>query len=127
MDASSLIKSLSKYLYNNIDNSYSYKIDSRYAEVMFTVLYTVPDEIIEIYDLPIEYGEVCQMDVMISFSPYSDSFRMEIVSLDEGNRTISFSKFKVDSFKDPQNDFKKIYDKVFKILEREFEGYEFIY
>lgn len=125
---SKIVNSVGKYLYGKLDGSYSFKKYSNSCEVKSTILYQIPKEVSDKYNLSKEEREqVNVMDVTVSITTYSNKVRVEVIEVSPEEKTIDFKTFKSNWFENVQTGLKYVYSFVTSSIEKEFEGYEVLF
>lgn len=119
---------LGKSLYKKIDGSYSYKTTSNSSEVRFTVLYQIPPEVSERYNLSQDEREkVNVMDLLLSITTYSNKIRVELVELSPKEKTVAFKTFPADLFIDMPKGTSSVVSFIRSSVYKEFDGYNVLF
>ena len=128
LNLSKTVNSVGKFLYKKLDGSYSMKKRSNTCEVKSTVLYQIPKEVSDKYNLSKEERDNVQvMDVLISVTTYSDKIRVEVVELSPEEKTIGFKTLGSKWFENMQDGLSEVWFFVTSSIEKEFEGYDVLF
>lgn len=128
LNLSKTVNSVGKFLYKKLDGSYSMKKRSNTCEVKSTVLYQIPKEVSDKYNLSKEEKDNVQvMDVLISVTTYSDKIRVEVVELSPEEKTIGFKTLGSKWFENMQDGLSEVWFFVTSSIEKEFEGYDVLF
>lgn len=128
MEVTKLVNTVGKSLYKKLDGSYSFKKGNGFSEVKSTILYQIPKEVSDRYNLAQEEREkVNVMEVTISITTYSNKLRVEVIELSPEEKTIAFKTFKSDMFNNIQQGISVVYDFITSSIEKEFNGYEILF
>lgn len=120
--------SCAKSLYKQLDGSYDLKINSNYADVKSTILYQIPREISDCYDIPSDVKDkVNEMDVRISFAVYSNKLRVEIIQFAPEEYTMGFKTFNSNTFDNVQTGIQKVIKWVKNVIEKQYSDYEVLF
>ena len=120
--------SCAKSLYKKLDGAYDIKTNSTTAEVKSTILYQIPAEVSDKYNLPDDTrNTVNQMDVRIDLATYSDKLRVEVVQLAPDEYTMGFKTFNSSTFDNVQKGIQKVFDWVKSTIEKQYSGYEVLF
>lgn len=119
------IKTISQYLYRNIDSAYDLKHSSNMSDVYMTVYYQVP----RLYQVPGRrdgYNDLHEMNIDINITTYANKIRMNITQISPEERTIGQliidgNDIDVDKIK------KRTLSYIQGRLKKEYEGYDFIF
>lgn len=120
--------SCAKSLYKKLDGAYDIKIGSTTADIKSTILYQIPVEISDRYNLPKDTRDtVNEMDVRISFATYSDKLRVEVIQLAPEEYTMGFKTFNSSTFDNTQVGIQKVIKWVKSVIEKQYNGYEVLF
>lgn len=123
-----VVNSVGKYLYRKLDGSYSFKKTSNSTEVRSTILYQIPKEVSDRYNLDKDTrNEVKVMDVTIDITTYADKIRVNVIEITPEEKTIGFKTFKSSIFQDMQTGLLNVYGFVTSSIEKEFYGYTVLF
>lgn len=123
-----VVNSVGKYLYRKLDGSYSFKKTSNTAEVKSTILYQIPKEVSDRYNLDKDVrDEVKVMDITIDVTTYADKIRVNVIEVTPEEKTIGFKTFKSSIFQDMPTGLLNVYGFVTSSIEREFYGYTVLF
>lgn len=117
-----VVNMLGKYLYKHIDSAYNMKKSPNTVDVFITVLYQLKEELRTEED-----NDMHEMNLDISITTYADKIRMNVIEISPREKTLGFSSFKVDKFKDMNKGYELILNTVKKKLEKEYEDYDFLF
>lgn len=128
LDVTKLPGVVGKALYKRLDGAYSYKATSNTSEVKSTILYQIPVEVSDRYNLSQEEREqVNVMDVLIALTTYSNKIRVEVVELSPEEKTIGFRTFPKEHFDNVQDGVQRVLAFVAKSIKKEFDGYDVLF
>lgn len=117
-----------KALYKRLDGAYSYKTTSNTSEVKSTILYQIPVEVSDRYNLSREEREqVNVIDVLIALTTYSNKIRVEVVELSPEEKTIGFRTFPKEYFDNVPDGVQRVLAFVAKSVKKEFDGYDVLF
>ena len=123
-----VVNSVGKYLYRKLEGSYSFKKTSNTAEVKSTILYQIPKEVSDRYNLDKDVrDEVKVMDVTIDVTTYADKIRVNVIEVTPEEKTIGFKTFKSSIFQDMSTGLLNVYGFVTSSIEKEFYGYTVLF
>lgn len=123
-----VVNSLGKAIYKRLEGSYSFKKTSNMYEIKSTILYQIPKQISDKYNLvDEERNKVNVMDVTVNITTYSDKIRVEVIEVTPEEKTIAFKTFKSDWFDNIQTGINYVYSFITSSIEKEFNGYEFLF
>ena len=115
------------YLFKNIDSSYNRKKSSNMYDIYFTLLYQIPQDIIDKYKLDDKYSEVQEMDMNINITTYKQKLRINLLEMDPDELTLGCKVIDLKDNNDLDGLRNTILDYLDKKLQKEYEDYEFIY
>ena len=131
LPASKQVIRIGKYLYKHIDGAYSIKYSPNTCDVYFTLLYSVPEELIrelrkyqELYTLE---KDTYEMHFNINITTYQNKVRININEISPEERTIGQTIYSPEVLMDLDSAYKKIMDKLKKQLNKRFQGYDFVF
>lgn len=134
--ASQVLNSLGKYLYKSLDGSTDYAKSSNMFEITLIVLYEIPQEIRNKYHISDKkYSSLNQMEISLNLTTYASKIRINLIESGKsektlGHTTIDLLKYHNKGLK-PSQYFDAIREStekfIVKTLEKNFEGYEFIF
>lgn len=128
LDTTKLPGVVGKALYKRLDGAYSYKASSNTSEVKSTILYQIPVEVSDKYNLSQEErDQVNVMDVLIALTTYSNKIRVEVVELSPKEKTIGFRVFPKEYFENVQDGIQRVLAFVAKSIKKEFDGYDVLF
>ena len=123
-----VVNSLGKAIYKRLEGSYSFKKTSNMYEIKSTILYQIPKQISDRYNLvDEERNKVNVMDVTVNITTYSDKIRVEVIEVTPEEKTIAFRTFKSDWFDNIQTGINYVYSFITSSIEKEFNGYELLF
>lgn len=123
-----VVNSLGKAIYKRLEGSYSFKKTSNMYEIKSTILYQIPKQISDKYNLvDEERNRVNVMDVTVNITTYSDKIRVEVIEVTPEEKTIAFKTFKSDWFDNVQTGINYVYSFITSSIEKEFNGYELLF
>ena len=120
--ASTQVKRVGKYLYNNIDSAYKFKSSSNTYDVYITVFYQLPTANRSPYD-----EDIHEMNININITTYQNKLRVNTIEMSSAERTLGFDLFKPETLKNLKEACEMIYDKVCKRIVKAYEDYDFIF
>lgn len=124
--ASKAVKELGKYLYKNLDSAYNQKSSGNTYDVYMTVYYQVP-EYMQVPWMDDQYNDLQEMNILLDLTTYQNKIRINIFIDDETEKTLGYYLLPPETL----HDIEKAKDRILKIvknrLNKEFEGYEFIF
>lgn len=124
--ASQIVNDLGKYMYKSLDGSYRMNKSGNMFDLYTVAYYQIP----QLSSKPggeTTYSDMYEMSFNINFTTYSNKIRVNIIELSPDEQTVGH--FVVDSSKLQEMKPAKEYvmNKIYKILNKYFEGYEFIF
>lgn len=120
--------SVGKSIYKRLDGGYSFVKTSTGCEVRSTILYQIPLELSNKYNLSYEQKtQVNVMDVLISITTYSNKLRVEVVELTPEEKTIGFQTFKDSTFTNVQEGVAVVMNFVQRVIRDEFKDYDVLF
>lgn len=117
---------IGKYLFKNLDGAYNFKSTSNMYDIYITVLYEVPSEKKDPSKGP-EYNNLHEMNVDINVTTYANKIRVNVISMDENEKTLGTMVIDSKYLEDLSEAKKKILQKITKCLEKEFSEYDFLF
>lgn len=128
------VNTLGKWLYRNLDGAFKFKKSSSQYNIWFLVLYEVPLEIRERYDLDESYDDVNEMVINLSLVTYKNAsnskkskIRVNLIEESPDELTVGSKIYNLDFF----NDYYELRDNLVNYLivrlNKHYEGYDFIY
>lgn len=117
MDIAQKANKLGKFIKKSIDSAYKIEFNPNSVDVYMYVYYQVPGEI-DTFD---------KMDILINIAAYSDKLRINVIELDNMEKTVLHSTLKADDPVDYTELKIKIYNSIIKALSKEYKDYDFIY
>lgn len=124
--ASQIVNDLGKYMYKSLDGSYRMNKSGNMFDLYTVAYYQIP----QLSARPggeTTYSDMYEMSFNINFTTYSNKIRVNIIELSPDEQTVGH--FVVDSSKlqemKPAKDY--VMNKIYKILNKYFEGYAFIF
>lgn len=131
MQPGQLINKLGKYIYKNLDGAYNIKYSPNTCDIDIVVLYEIPRGILQKYaeEMKNVDDSVKEMNININLTTYNNKIRMNLIILDELERTIGQKVYPMDKLLELSMKSRKdlIMKDIFNLLSREFEDYEFIF
>ena len=109
----SVVNSLGKYLYHNLDSVYDYKRTSNSFDIYLTIVYTSTT------DIQIE------QNIDINITTYANKIRVNILEISNSEETIGYDLYDSDVFKDLYTGFKKVMNNIEKRISKAFKDYDF--
>ena len=126
--ASKLPGIVGKALYKRLDGAYSYKATSNTSEVKSTILYQIPVDVSNKYNLAKEErDQVNVMDVAISLTAYSNKVRVNVIELSPEEKTLGHKTFVSEKFSNVQDGVQEVLAFVAKCVHKEFDGYDILF
>lgn len=117
-----------KALYKRLDGAYSYKATSNTSEVKSTILYQIPVDVSNKYNLVQEEREqVNVMDVTISLTTYSNKVRVNVIEMSPNEKTLGHKTFVSEKFSNVQDGVQEVLTFVAKCIRKEFDGYDILF
>ena len=124
---SRVVNQLGKYLWKNLDGAYEFQKSSNTYDVYTVILYQIPVEIIEEYNLDGKYKDVNEMKIDINITTYGDKIRINFIEVDPDEQTLGQKIFDLSK----GNDLKFLRDELMRYLymrlNKLFKNYEFLY
>lgn len=119
-----LINQIGKYLYNHIDGALSYKTSANHAIVEIMLLYQrkPEDKTGDLHE-----DDMHEMHIELNLTTYSDKIRLNIIRLDETEKTLGSYTIRVDQPIDYTEVQNQVMSKVRKSLIKEYNMFEFIF
>lgn len=121
-----LVKRIGKYLKKTISGAYNYVIGANECSLKLIVYYQVP----YLPDKPggeMTYSDLKEMEFDLSLATYSNKIRVNLIEISPEEKTLGHFVLPPEKLYDMIEARKIILDKVTKILNKTFEGYEFIF
>lgn len=123
-----LVNQIGQWFYKNLDGSYDFDISPNMYDLYLTVLYQVPLEIIRKYKLEnTKESDINEMDILMSITTYANKIRVNLVEISPEEQTIQHFVINPTKFDDLTELRMKILEKVKKVLNKKFDGYEFLF
>lgn len=133
-DIRQTVNSVGKYLYKNLSGAINFKKSSNMFDIWTIVLYQIPQDIVEKYNLTEDkYKELHEMVININITTYQSKIRVNLIEETPDNYTIGCKVFDIEKLKkkNPQAYFNDIMnaimDYLIRRLEKHYEDYEFLY
>ena len=120
--ASTQVKRIGKYLYNNIESAYNFKSSSNMFDVYFTVYYQEKHP-----TLGIAISDIKEMNININITTYQNKVRVNVIEMDEFERTLGYMLYPSEKLVDLPLAMKLIWNTVIKKIEKAYAEYEFIF
>ena len=128
LQANQLVNKLGNYLYRHIDSAYKIDKTRNTCDVYVTVLYQIPQDIIDLYKLyEPKYAGTNEMNINISITTYQNKIRVDTIEVTPEEKTLGFDLFPPEKLQDLNTALELIYRKVCRRIEKEFEDFEFIF
>ena len=123
-----LVNQIGQWFYKNLDGSYDFDISPNMYDLYLTVLYQVPLEIIRKYKLEnTKESDINEMDILMSITTYANKIRVNLVEKSPEEQTLQHFVLDPAKFDDLTELRMKILEKVRKVLNKKFDGYEFLF
>ena len=119
-----LINQIGRYLYNHIDGALSYKTSTNHATVEMMILY---QRKLEDRTGNQDEDDMHEMHLELDLTTYSDKIRLNIIRLDESEKTLGSYTIRVDQPIDYTEVQNQVMSKVRKSLIKEYNMFEFIF
>lgn len=98
-EPSQIVNSLGKNLYKNLPGAYNYEKHSNMFNVYTVVLYQIPYDLIQKYNLEEDkYKEVHEMEIEISITTYGQKIRVNFVELTPEELTLGHATYDVNKY-----------------------------
>ncbi len=122
---SQLLNKVGKYIKKRIDGAYSIKFSPNMVDVYITVYYEIP----ELNDVSEKktYSDLHEMDFDLNITTYSNKLRFNVIVMDPNERTLGHFVMGPGMLVDMSSVKKTVESKVVNILNKTFDGYEFIF
>lgn len=119
-----LINQIGKYLYNHIDGAINYKTSANHAIVEIMLLYQrkPEDKTGDLHE-----DDMHEMHMELDLTTYSDKIRLNIIRLDENEKTLGSYTIRVEQPIDYIEIQNQVIAKVRKSLIKEYNMFEFIF
>lgn len=128
------VNSLGKYMFKHLDGAINYKKSSNVFDIWTLILYQIPFEIIDKYDLVEEkYKDVNEMIININITTYGSKIRVNLIEETPENYTVGHRTFDTKDFNpsNPKSYFDKITNSVMQFLinslESRYQDYDFLF
>lgn len=121
------VNSIGKFLYKNIDSAYNFRKSTQQFDLYIIVLYEVPKDIIDGYNLDESYDELYEMKININLTTYQNKLRINFIELDPEEATIGHKTYNLDRYKDYYELRDNIVNYLLACLDKRYEGYDFIF
>lgn len=118
LSANQQVNRVGKYLFNHIDSAYNYKKSGNMFDVYITAYYQDTSRL----DSSVE-----EMNIDINITTYSNKLRINIISLDENEKTIGSDVYTPEFLEDLPKAYSKIMHRIKYRMSKEFSKYEFIF
>lgn len=119
-----LINQIGRYLYNHIDGALSYKTSANHSTIEMMVLYQRKPED-RIGDA--KEDDMHEMHLELDLTTYSDKIRLNIIRLDENEKTLGSYTIRIEQPVDYAEVQNQVMSKVRKSLIKEYGMFEFIF
>lgn len=118
---------IGKWLYKNIDSASSFKKLSNMSEVEITILYEIPKELVELYELDESYAGLREMKITLNLTTYQDKIRFNIIENSPEEVTLGCCVYNLVSMEELQTLKQRVLNYLDKRLSKRYEGFEFIF
>lgn len=129
VDIGQSVNRVGKYLYDNIDGAYKFKVSRQQYDVYMTVYYQIP-ELNIVPGREKSYSDIHEMSLNINITYYNEKLRINILDMSKSERTITFMTVDTKNTITPDQLYKlkvRVLNNVKKSLNKLFNGYEFIF
>lgn len=127
-DISSVMNSCAKSIYKKLDGAYSFKKLNNSSEVRSTILYQIPTDISDKYNLiKEERDKINVMDITIDFTNYSNKLRVNVIEITPEEKTLGHKSFPASTFENIQQGIQLVYEYICNSIKKEFQDYEIIF
>lgn len=124
LSANQQVNRLGKYIHKHFDRSTRLRINSsNTCDVFFTLVYQLKHNLQKVG----YWEDVNEIRMDISITTYQNKVRVNIIELDEYEKTLGFLLFMPEQLEDLEAAKVKIWNKIIKCIEKEYKDYEFLY
>ena len=131
LQAGQQVNKIAKYLKKHIDGAYKLSFNpGMSADVYITIYYQIPGDVLQLmkkYDAKGIDDSMKSMDIDISLTSYQNKIRINVIRMDDGEKTLGHFVMKPDEVKDLDNVLGTIKDKVANFIEKEYADYDFAF
>lgn len=133
IESGQAVKMIAKHLYKNLGGAYKFESHANMCDVYFIVLYEVPrlQKWIGKADNPEEkkeYNALHEMKINLNITTYQNKVRVNLIEITPQERTLGYDCYKPELIQlDIIAAREKIWDKVKKRLEKEYQDYDFAF
>lgn len=130
MQAGQKVNAIAKYIKKHIEGAYKIAFSPMTADVYITIYYQIPKEVRDLlkkYDAEITNDEMKEMDIDISITSYQNKIRINVIRMDDNEKTLGHFVLKPEETKDLYAVTESIKDKVASFIEKEYADYDFIF
>ena len=114
--AAQQVNRIGKAIYNNLEGAFKFVKSSNSCDIYTTVLYEVPGS-----------NEVEEMTLDINLTTYQNKVRVNIIEMDEYERTIGFDLYRPEDLDDTQVSVVRVLNKVKHRIIKAFQNYNFLF
>lgn len=131
LQAGQQVNKIAKYLNKHLDGAYKLTFNpGMSADVYVTIYYQIPGDVLQLmkkYDAKGVDDSMKSMDIDISLTSYQNKIRINVIRMDDSEKTLGHFVMKPDEVKDLDNVLATIKDKVSSFIEKEYADYDFIF
>jgi hypothetical protein len=128
LQAGQQVNRVGKYLYKHLDGAFKMQNSANMCDVYMTVLYQIPLVLLKKYNISEKaYQEVQEMTLNLNITTYQNKVRINIIEVTPEEKTIGFDVYTPEELENLQQSAEKIYQRVVKRIEKEFQDYEFLF
>lgn len=131
LQAGQQVNKIAKYIKKHIAGAYKITFNpGMTADVYIKIYYQIPSDVV---DLVKKYGQELQdtgmkeMDIDISITSYQNKIRINVIRMDDNEKTLGHFVMKPEEVKDLNAVLEKIKDKVSGFIEKEYADYDFVF
>lgn len=124
--AGQIVNRIGRYLYDNLDGAFDIKKSPNMVDVYVTVLYQLPIDK-QIIGKGREYNDVHEKTIDINITTYQNKVRVDIIELDEMERTLGYDLFEPKKLENLADAKKLIFQRAVKRLSKAYEDYLFLF
>lgn len=124
--AGQIVNRIGRYLYDNLDGAFDLKKSPNMVDVYVTVLYQLPIDK-QIIGKGYKYNDVHEKTIDINITTYQNKVRVDIIELDEMERTLGYDLFEPKKLENLADAKKLIFQRAVKRLSKAYEDYLFLF
>ena len=131
LQAGQQVNAVAKYIKRHIDGAYKVTFNpGMTADVYIKIYYQIPEEVTKLVE---KYGQhlndtgMKQMDIDISLTSYQNKLRVNVIRMDDNEKTLGHFVMKPEQLEDLNTALVEIKNRISSFIEKEYKDYDFVF